>query len=289
MTTTPTNEDLTRANVHTMWARVADNWGSHAEDIDERGAAVTARMLERAAPRPGDRVLELACGPGGAGLAAAELVGPGGEVVLSDVAAEMAAIAATRAAARGLDNVCTAVLDLEQIEQPDAGYDVVLCREGLMFAVEPVRAAREIRRVLRPDGRLALAVWGPRDENPWLSLVFDAVSAQTGFPVPPPGVPGPFSLDDPARLRSVLADGDLTSIHIEEVSVPLRAPTFESWWAWTSAMAGPLAIILGQLADDAKAELAERLRAAVGPYATQSGLELPGVSLVASARAGTGQ
>ena len=77
--------------------------------------------------------------------------------MLSDVAAEMVAIASERAAALGLDNVSARVLDIEQIDEPDGAYDVVLCREGLMFAVDPARAAREIQRVLRPGGRAALA------------------------------------------------------------------------------------------------------------------------------------
>ncbi len=77
----------------------------------------------------GERVLELVCGTGGVGFAAAELVGPTGEVVLSDVAEEMTAIAATRA--RGLSNVSARRLDLERIDEPELSYDVVLCREGL--------------------------------------------------------------------------------------------------------------------------------------------------------------
>jgi ubiquinone/menaquinone biosynthesis C-methylase UbiE len=100
------------------------------------------------------------------GLAAAARVAPEGEVVLSDVAAEMTAIAATRAEELGLENVSTRVLDLERIDEPDGSYDVVLCREGLMLVPDPGRAAGEIRRVMRLGGRFALAVWGPRERNP---------------------------------------------------------------------------------------------------------------------------
>src|SRR5215216_3849271 len=92
---------IERRQLHGMWASVAPAWGEHAEYADTRGAAVTDRLLELAAPRPGERALELACGPGGVGIAAARLVGPTGEVVLSDVAAEMTAIAAARRAGRG--------------------------------------------------------------------------------------------------------------------------------------------------------------------------------------------
>ena len=78
-----------------------------------------------------------------------------------------------------------------------------------MFALDPAHAVAEIRRILRPGGRVALAVWGPRARNPWLSLVFDAVSAQLGTTLPPPGVPGPFALDDPERLAGLLAGAGL--------------------------------------------------------------------------------
>jgi SAM-dependent methyltransferase len=267
-----------------MWSAVASGWAQHADYADARSAQLTEELLALTMPQPGERVLELACGPGGAGLAAAPLVGPAGEVVLSDVAGEMAAIAAARAAALGLTNVSTCELDLEDIEQPDASYDVVLCREGLMFAVDPARAAREIRRVLRPGGRVALAVWGPRERNPWLAIVLDAVSAEIGSPVPPTGVPGPFSLGDPGRLAGLLRDAGLDGVAVGELPVPLRAGSFEEWWTRTSALAGLLARILASLPEGAVEALRARTRDAVGAYETPAGLELPGVALVAAGR-----
>ena len=183
--TEPGGDARQRARLHSMWASVADRWEIHADELDASRADVTAALLARAALRPGDRVLELACGAGGVGLAAAALVGPAGEVVLSDVVPEMTAIAAARATALGLGNVRALPLDLERIEQPDGAFDVVLCREGLMFAADPATAAREIGRVLAPGGRVAIAVWGPRERNPWLGLVFEALSAELGRPLPP--------------------------------------------------------------------------------------------------------
>jgi SAM-dependent methyltransferase len=243
-------------------------------------------MFDLTTPRPGERVLELACGPGGLGLAAAERVAPGGEVVMSDVASEMTAIAAARADALGVTNVTTCDLDLERIDQPDASYDVVLCREGLMFALDPARAVREIRRVLRPGGRVAVAVWGPRERNPWLGVVFDAVSAQIGAPVPPPGIPGPFALEDADRLAGLLSSAGLSDVVVGEVAVPLRAGSFEEWWTRTSALAGPLAKIIASLPEEAGQALRARVREGSRPYETPTGLQFPGVSLLAGARAG---
>jgi SAM-dependent methyltransferase len=282
---TTEQQDL-RQGLHSMWAAVATGWGEHADFVDQRGRALTDKLLDLAGPQPGERVLELACGPGGLGLAAAERVGPEGAVVLSDVASEMTAIAARRAAERGLDNVTTAVLDIEHIDQPDASYDVVLCREGLMFALDPGQAAREIRRVLRPGGRLALAVWGPRERNPWLGTVLDSVSAQIGAPVPPPSIPGPFALENAGKLGALLSDAGLGDVTVTELSVPLEVDSFDEWWRRTTALAGPLAKMLELLPEDAKRALEARAREAAKPYQTPGGLVFPGVTLVAGATVG---
>lgn len=214
-----------RNMVHETWAGVAANWGRYADALDLHETAVTERMLEAVAVQPGDRVLELACGPGGVGLVAAPLAGADGEIVLSDVAEEMVAIAVDRAHTRGLTNVRGATLDLEDIDQPDASYDVVLCRQGLMFAVDPEQATREIHRVLRPGGRASLAAWGPKAANPWLGIVFDAVSCELGHPVPPPGIPGPFNLEtlhdcgQPSRAQASATSTPKTSRH-RDVGAP---------------------------------------------------------------------
>ena len=95
--------------------------------------------------------------------------------------------------------------------------------------------------MLRPGGRVAIAVWGPRERNPWLGVVFDAVSAQIGAPVPPPGIPGPFSLDDADAARPrLLATPGSADVVVGELPVPLRAASFDEWWARTTALAGPL-------------------------------------------------
>jgi enediyne biosynthesis protein CalE5 len=281
--TSVVRSDELRAQLHRMWGSVAPGWAEHAAWADARGAPLTELMLDLARVAGGQRVLELACGPGGAGLAAAGRVGPDGEVVLSDVAAEMTAVARARAEELELANVAARVLDLEDIDEPDASYDAVLCREGLMLVPDPARAVREIRRVLRPGGRVAVAVWGPRDQNPWLGIVFDSVSAELGVPMPPPGIPGPFSLSDAGQLAELLSEAGLADVSVRAVPTPYRAASVEDWWTRTAALAGPLAQRLAALPEPAADALRARARDAVSAYATSSGLEIPGVSLIAAA------
>jgi SAM-dependent methyltransferase len=270
-----------------MWAAVAPGWAEHADLVDARNEHLTQRLIDAAALQAGERVLELACGPGGVSIAAARRTGPAGEVVASDVAAEMCAIAERRAREAGLDNVTARVLDLEAIAEPDASYDVALCREGLMFAPEPERAVAEIMRVLRPGGRLGLAVWGPRAENPWLGCVLDAVSAELGAPVPPPGMPGPFALEDRARLVELLEGAGFADVAIGDEAMQMGAPSLQEWWTRTCALAGPLSVILAALDEGKVGAIRERARIAVAELQgddAERAIELPGVTLVAIGR-----
>jgi ubiquinone/menaquinone biosynthesis C-methylase UbiE len=278
------NADELRAGMHLMWGAVAPGWERNADFVDSRGADMTAVMLAKADLREGERILELACGPGGLGMAAAERVGAGGEVVVSDVVPQMTTIAATRAKERGLSNVRSLELDLEQIDQPDATYDAALCREGIMLVLDPTGAASEIRRVLKPNGRVVVSVWGPRERNPWLGAMLEAVGAQLGGTFPPPGMPGPFALDGRDKLLAVLAGAGFEGVEITEVETPWRGASFDQWWLVTSALAGPLAKVLEAQPAEAVESIRAHARDALSQYATPDGLEIPGVTLVGTAR-----
>jgi ubiquinone/menaquinone biosynthesis C-methylase UbiE len=278
-----TRQPDTRRFLHGIWDAVAPGWDANGGFIARRGESVTARMLDLGAPTAGHRVLELGCGvgAGGPGFAAAARVAPGGEVVLSDVAPRMAEAAERRAAALGLEAAHTRVRDLESIDEPDGSFDVVFAREALMLVGDPALAASEIRRVLRPGGRAVVSVWGARGRNPWLGVVFDVVSEHVGVPMPPPGVPHPFSLDDPDRLAGVLRAGGLLDVDVAEHSTPYVAASPDEWWTRTTAIAGPLAQLVASLPADAARALRERAIEAISPYVTPDGLDIPGVSLIA--------
>ncbi len=278
-----------RTRVHRMWGSVAESWGEHADHVEERAEAVTRLMIDAVRPAPGEEVLELACGGGGLGLAIADHVAPDGRVVLSDVAPEMVAIASRRAARRahvGGDaaQVSAQVLDLEHIDMPDHSFDVVVCREGLMFALDPVRAATEITRVLRPGGRMAVAVWGPSDRNPWLGVLADAVHQHTGVPVPPTGTPGPFSLGADGAVEATLTAAGLEQVSLQPVDVPTHDASFDDYWHLRLDLAGPLKQRLAALPAHDLAAIREAVREGLSQYQASDGLRIPGLAYVCSAR-----
>jgi ubiquinone/menaquinone biosynthesis C-methylase UbiE len=149
------------------WEAAASGWVRNQAQVRAFSAPVTQWLLDALALQPGQRVLELAAGVGETGLLAAELVQPFGEVIISDQAEAMLAAARERASELGARGVEFKVLNAEWIDLPVASVDAVVCRWGYMLMADPLAALTEARRVLRPGGRLSLAVWDSAERNPW--------------------------------------------------------------------------------------------------------------------------
>ena len=152
------------ARVHKRVQRYG--WDLASNDYDslwqEQLAPARAGMLDLAALAPGEHVLDLACGTGIATLDAARAVGSTGTVVGTDLSGQMVEVAQQRAAEQQLSNVTFARMDAETLDLPDATFDIVLCSLGLMYLPDPQRAVSEWLRVLKPGGRVAIAIWGKR-------------------------------------------------------------------------------------------------------------------------------
>jgi SAM-dependent methyltransferase len=234
-----------------QWSAAARSWARAAEE-EETGASADATpwMLDAAELRPGMRVLELACGAGRVGLQAASRVGPDGTVLCSDFSQDMVDAVADRVERLGVPNVETRLLDAHQLELPDDEFDVVLCRFGYMLMADPVQALRESARVLRADGKLALAVWGTAEQNPWLWLVIEALIDHLNAPRPEPGTPGPFSLGEPARLRTVCEEAGLSDVEVETIATEQAYDSLDAWWEELLEVSGPLAAMLKALPDE---------------------------------------
>jgi ubiquinone/menaquinone biosynthesis C-methylase UbiE len=243
-------------------------------------------MLDAASLQPGERVLELAAGLGDTGLLAAELVGPTGGVIISDQAEAMLDGARTRAEELGASNVEFQALNAEWIDLPLASVDAVLCRWGYMLVADPSAALAETRRVLRPGGRLALAVWDSAQHNPWAALP-SLELIERGITAPPaPGTPGPFALGDRERVRQLLEQAGFTEIDAQALDLEQRPASFEAFWETTLDVSR---IFHDAVLGRPEREIAE-IRAGVAsrlePYTGPDGaLVIPARTLVARASA----
>lgn len=215
------------------WEEAAPGWVARQEAIRELSEPVSQWMIEAIEPQPGQRVLELAAGLGETGFRVAELVAPIGGVITSDQSEAMLEGARARASQLGLNNVEFQPLNAEWIDLPLASVDAVLCRWGYMLMVDPATALRETRRVLRPGGRVALAVWDAVGRNPWAALPAREL-IERGLAEPPaPGEPGPFALGDEGRVRELLEQAGFSSVCLEALDLCQRVASFEDFWNTT--------------------------------------------------------
>jgi ubiquinone/menaquinone biosynthesis C-methylase UbiE len=281
-----TDPEALRAELHDRWERAAAGWGRRAQQMREFGMPVSTWMIEHAGLKPGQRVLELAAGPGDTGFLAAELIRPGGVLISSDASEPMQEIARARARQFGIDNVEFKRLELEWLDLPTAAVDVVMCRWGVMLTVDPEAALREARRVLVPGGRIVLAVWDQAELNPW-ATISDAAMVELGhLPAPDPSAPGMFSLAAPGRLHEMLEAAGFVEVLVESVELPRPAVTVQEEIAEKRDLSRGFADAYERLSDDERQTVDERIAALSEPYADEDGwLVLPARSLVASAGA----
>ncbi len=202
------NEDQDR-----FWNDVAGPlWVETEEESDRHTSPFGDAALAVAAPVPGERVLDVGCGCGSTTLALATAVGPDGQVVGVDLSAVMLARAGERSA--GLSQVELRRDDAQVAELGAAAFDLVFSRFGVMFFADPVAGFANLRRALRPEGRLVFACWQAPSANPWMALVNRAAAKLFDLPAPPHDVPGPFSFADRERIDAVLSGAGFTAIEI---------------------------------------------------------------------------
>lgn len=171
---------------------------------------------------PGDRVLDVGCGFGDTAIRLAELVGPTGQVVGVDCCDAFLDYAKAEVRAQGLTNVTFVRADAETA-LPVNQFDFVFARFGTMFFANPVAGLRNMRKALRPGGRMVHIVWRTRGDNPWLSMAKDVVLEF----LPQPGVdaqtcgPGPFSMADESVVRAMMSAAGYAEIEFRRVDAPV--------------------------------------------------------------------
>ncbi len=244
-----------RAGQRQVWDETARDFSNAAAIAAPASEFISRRLIALAHVASGQRVLDVATGAGDPALTAAQVVGPTGEVVGIDHAPQMLEAARKRAAAAGLTNVTFVEGNAQTLDLPTQGFDAVLSRWGLMFFLPLVPALEGFRRVLRPGGYLAAAVWGAPQEVPIISASCAAIFGQLGRPLPPPDAPGPFNLADSDKLAQKRVDAGFHDAQTESLTMSVTFPSSDVFVRFQRATNMLVKTVIEQQPEDQQAAL----------------------------------
>jgi SAM-dependent methyltransferase len=244
-------------------------WADHADDFDRSVAAYHEALLAAAAITDTDRVLDIGCGTGQTTRDAARAAAEGSALGV-DLSARMLEHARRRAADEGVTNASFQQVDAQVHPFPSEAFDIAISRTGAMFFGDLTAAFTNIGRAMVPRGRLVLVVWQGSSANEWIREISGALAAGRDRPAPPADAPGPFSLSDPARVRTILTGAGFTDVELE-------ATTAGMWFGPDTDHAhrfvlGLMGWMLDGLDDRGRAGAVDALRATMAAHETGEGV-----------------
>jgi SAM-dependent methyltransferase len=262
-------------------------WVQLEEQLDAQIGPIGEAMLERAAPRPGERVIDVGCGCGATTLSIAERISPGGHVTGVDISQPMLARCRERAQEAGLTNLEFVRGDAQVHSFPAGEANLVTSRFGVMFFEDPVAAFTNLRSALAPDGRLAFACWQPLAANPWMSVpLMAAAPLLSELPPPPdPNAPGPFAFGDPERVRGILGDAGFGPVEVQSHTASLLvggSASFDDSVDFILRM-GPTARLLADASEELRGKIRDAVATALDPFRSEAGISMEGAAWLVSA------
>jgi SAM-dependent methyltransferase len=263
-------------------------WADQYERMDRAAAALTKELLDLAAPRSGERVLDIGCGAGTTVLELASRVGPGGHVLGADVSEPSVARAQQRIAAAGLRHAEAIVADVSVHPFTPNSVDLAFSRFGVMFFSDPQAAFTNVRRAMKTGGRLTVAVFRAAGEKLWPNAPVEAVRhLLPPIPTPGPEEPGPFSWADPARVHRILEGAGFSDVTLTPLDpvIRLAGPAGAAEAADFVMVLGPLARVLPGLTAAQREQVRENLKVYFKGHTTSEGVVLPAANWVVQARA----
>jgi len=193
-----------------------------------------------------DVVLDIASGTGEPGLTIASKL-KSGKVIITDLAEDMLAIAKGNAKQRGINNIETIACDVSELPFADNTFDAISCRFGFMFFPDMLMAAKEMVRVLKPGGRIAVSVWNVPEKNYWITAVMGILGKHIEMPQPPPGSPGLFRCAKDGMMVDLFQKAGLKNISQKEITSKLNCKTPDIYWGFMTETPAPVASALGKV------------------------------------------
>ena len=260
-----------------------DQWTEHADRFEATGVYLWPRFLKEVPVGVSDRVLDVGCGTGEAVRDVARLA-TDGFVLGVDLSSRMLEYARERCDREGLRNVEFVHADAQVHPFERESFDLVISSFGTMFFNDPVAAFTNIGHAMRPDARLAMLTWQALEKNEWLTAIREAVAVGRDLPAPPSGAPGPFGLDDAARIREVLGAAGYSDVALESLHEPIRLGTdADDAWEFLSVMGFVKGVTEG-LDEGDRAQALDNLRRTVDEHGTPDGVLFGSASWLVTAR-----
>jgi ubiquinone/menaquinone biosynthesis C-methylase UbiE len=273
----PTADEIRDAQRAT-WAGLSAGWEKWDAVIMDQLRPASTSIIERLGIAPDQQVLDIASGTGEPGLSIARLA-PQGRVVLTDLSPEMLDVASRRARAQGITNIETQVCSADDLPFADATFDSVSVRFGYMFFPDMTKATAEFVRVLRPGGRLCAAVWIKPDENPWTSLLMQAIATEVTLPAPDPDAPNMFRCATQGFVSALYEAAGLRDVAESDVSLELVTESAAQYWEMMSEHVSLAAAALKQVDAAARERIRDDAIARVQAFARDDGpVHVPGLA-----------
>jgi ubiquinone/menaquinone biosynthesis C-methylase UbiE len=254
-------DEIIRNHARMEWNAAAPGWKRYGKDMLKWMASVSDQLIKSNGISSGQTVLDVATGTGQPALTIArKIVGPKGRVVGVDLSPEMIEVAKEEAAYLGLTNIVFQVVKDESLSMfSDNTFDSVVCRNGLMFMPDPVKALKAFLRVLKPGGKASVTVWGSPDKSPVMGVVMRAISKYVPDMKPPSAAAsagtagGLFSISSVDMLRDYFLKAGFSNFNAEKIEVTVaQTDTAEQFWQGMTQVTGFLVILLSKLPDEKK-------------------------------------
>jgi ubiquinone/menaquinone biosynthesis C-methylase UbiE len=262
------------------------HWTDRQQAQDTLLAAVADILVDRAAVKAGERIIDVGCGCGATTIAFAQKVGPGGHVSGIDISAPMLA-RARQIAPAGLP-ADFVLADATVYPFDPASFDALVSRFGVMFFADPALSFTNMRKALRPSGRLAFACWREPRDNPWLMMPLQAVYKHVPkLPQLGPEDPGPFAFASEARVNRILSEAGFSQIAMERCNLSLDVGIGRGLDAAVESALeiGPAARALDGQPPDLRAAAATSIREALAAFVSGPAVPLPASIWIVTAKA----
>jgi SAM-dependent methyltransferase len=259
------------------WAGLSAGWEKWDSVIMDQLSPISAAMIGQLNIGDEQQHLDIASGTGEPGLSIAKL-SPSGRVVLTDLAPEMLDVAARRAKGQGIANIETMVCSADELPFEDATFDSVSVRFGYMFYPDMVRATEEFARVLKPGGRLCSSVWVKPAENPWTSIVMQAIATETVVAPHNPDGPNMFRCAAPGYVSALYEGAGLREVAEWDVAVELVTRSPEQYWEMISEHVSLAVAALQEVDELARERIREKVIAMVSAFEKDGNVRVPGLA-----------